>query len=320
MPDYKEDILKNGFEQYTIPLKNDYEGKVVSTLIRRLSPDSNKAVLYIHGFNDYFFQQEMATEFNRHGMNFYALDLRKYGRSYLPHQKFNDIRSLKDYYEEIKQGLNIIHNEGNKTVILCGHSTGGLLATLFIKDHLDKELFDGIILNSPFYEFNVPFYEKLLIPIASFIGKFFPRIKIPGGFSEEYGKSIHKDFYGEWDYILDWKPNIAPYVNLGWIRAIHQGQKMLRKTFNIEKPVLVLHSSHSVTDNKDRSQIQTMDAILNVSQIEHIARNIDGDVEIIPISGGLHDLILSRKDVRNHVYGVIFDWIKRHNYNFRYEK
>ncbi len=30
--------------------------------------------------SDYFFQTEMADQFNQHGYDFYALDLRKYGR------------------------------------------------------------------------------------------------------------------------------------------------------------------------------------------------------------------------------------------------
>ncbi len=40
--------------------------------------NTQKAVLYIHGFIDYFFQTEMAEQFNQHGYDFYALDLRKY--------------------------------------------------------------------------------------------------------------------------------------------------------------------------------------------------------------------------------------------------
>lgn len=42
-----------------IPLQEDYEGKVIATLVRRLSASgSGRAVLYIHGFNDYFFNME----------------------------------------------------------------------------------------------------------------------------------------------------------------------------------------------------------------------------------------------------------------------
>lgn len=311
---YFEDILKDGFKQQTIELKDDYEGRAVATIIRRLSnPDSEKAVLYIHGFNDYFFQREMGHRFNDHGYNFYALDLRKYGRSHLSHQKFNDIRNLKDYYEEITSVLNIIHSENNKETILFGHSTGGLILTLYAKDHAGSKLFDGLILNSPFFEFNKSWFVRKFIPLAAYIGRIFPKLKIPGGFAKEYGENLHKSYSGEWEYDLAWKPNIAPKVNLGWIRAIHKAQVELRRIFKIKQPVLVLHSSLSATDVKDKQQIQTRDAILNVKDIEQIARNIKGDVETVAIEGGLHDLVLSQKPVREKVYNTIFDWLKKNN-------
>ncbi|MFV0536667.1 MAG: alpha/beta hydrolase [Dysgonomonas sp.] len=310
---YKEDILKQGFEQCSIPLKDDYEGKVIATLVRRLIPNLGKAVLYIHGFNDYFFQKELAFKFNEHGLNFYALDLRKYGRSYLPHQKFNDIRNLKNYYEEIFCALEIMRSEGNKEIILLGHSTGGLIVTLFAIDHPNSHLYNGIILNSPFYDFNLSSLEKKTLPILSFLGKKFPTVKIPGGFSKAYGKSIHKDYDGEWNYNLDWKPNVAPHVNLGWIRAIYEAQKELKTELHITCPMLVMHSLHSITNSKDKSQIQTTDIILNTAQINLIASNIEGDVEIIAIENAMHDLILSRKPVRENVYHTIYDWLTRHN-------
>lgn len=308
---YKEDILKDNFEQREIPLKDDYEGKVVATIIRRLPElKSSKAVLYVHGFNDYFFQTEMAYRFNEEGFNFYALDLRKYGRSYLPHQKFNDIRNLKSYYEEILSALNIIRTENNNEVILFGHSTGGLILTLFLKDHPESNLFDALILNSPFYEFNQSWFVKMLLPLVAFLGKFMPNVTVSGGFSEEYGKSIHRSYFGEWNYDLKWKPNLAPKINMGWLRAIYKGQRELMNFFRVSKPVLVLHSEQSVTDIRNKEQIKTSDSILKVKDIIRIAHNMKGKVEITPIKGGLHDLLLSEKKVRENVYSIIFDWIK----------
>jgi len=311
---YTSDILKNDFQQLVIPLDNDYEGRVIATLVRHQSNAfSNKSALYIHGFNDYFFQKELAYKFSEYGINFYALDLRKYGRSFLPHQKFNDIRSLKAYFEEIDKAIEIIHNEGNSKITLIGHSTGGLIVTLFAKYHINKNYFDGIILNSPFFEFNVNPIQKVLIPMASSLGKFFPQIKITGGFSEKYGESIHKNYSGEWEYDLNLKPNLAPKINLGWLRAIYRAQQEMKNKVYIDKPILILYSSKSVTNLNDSSQVATMDSILNVKHIERISENIIGDKEIKAIDGGLHDLVLSRKDVRKEVYQSIFEWMKKKN-------
>jgi len=312
---YREDILKNGFEQQTIRLDDDYEGKVIATLIRRQSINkSDKAILYIHGFNDYFFQKEMAYEFNAHNFNFYALDLRKYGRSYLSHQKFNDARDLRDYFEEILLALDIIRREDNNKVIISGHSTGGLILALFAKDFTGKGIFDGLVLNSPFYEFNKSWFVKKLISFISPIGKLFPKIKIPGGFSKEYGENLHRSFSGEWDYNLEWKPNVAPRVSLGWIRAIYIAQQELKNGVNIYEPVMVLHSSDSMKNMSDTKQIRSMDAILNVADIERTARKINGNVTVEAIKGGIHDLILSAEPVRKAVYQTIFNWLNRQGF------
>ena len=309
---YKEDILQDRFEQRKLSLRDDYEGKVVSTLIRRL-PDnvSGRSLLYIHGFNDYFFQKELAFQLNDHGYSFYALDLRKYGRSYLNHQKFNDIRNIKDYFEEIILALEIIYKEGSKEVYLMGHSTGGLIIALFAKEYTGSGLFSGLLLNSPFFEFNQPYMVKKILPIVACLGKYFPGIKVAGGFSEEYGKYLHESFEGEWDYNLEWKPNVAPMVNLGWVRTMYLAQREIKDSFEIKEPILILHSRYSVTNFSDPSQMKTRDAILDVDSIESIISNIKGNIRIIAVEGGLHDLTLSAKEVRNYVYEVILDWLTR---------
>ena len=71
----------------TLGLGTDYEGEVVASLVRRQpSPAGARAVLYIHGYNDYFFQRHVADFYARQGISFYALDLRKHGRSLRSYQ------------------------------------------------------------------------------------------------------------------------------------------------------------------------------------------------------------------------------------------
>ena len=245
--------------------------------------------------------------------HFYALDLRKYGRSWLSHQKFNDIRDIRVYFEEITLALQMIREEGSRTTVLLGHSTGGLIVTLYAKEHGDSSLFDGIMLNSPFFDFNKSWFVKKCIPFASLVGGFLPGIKITGGFTEQYGKFLHRGSRGEWEYNLAWKPHVAPRINLGWVRAIHKAQRELRQPFEVRKPLLVLHSERSVSNFSDEEQVQSRDAILNVRDIQQVARNIRGQVEIVSVLGGLHDLVLSCKEVRGKVYQIMFDWLERQN-------
>jgi len=310
---YSEDILGDNFENLSIPLKPDYEGEVVATLIRKKSQQvSTLAVLYIHGFNDYFFQKELANHFIDNGYNFYALDLRKYGRSWLDHQKFNNVRSLREYDEEITKALEIIKVEENEKVILMGHSTGGLIVTNYAGNHLQNSLFHGIICNSPFYDFNLNLVErKLGIPFLSFLGRFFPNKLISSGFTKLYGYSLHINKHGEWRYSLQWKPHDIPRVNLGFIKAIYKAQQNIHSGLHIDKPILVLHSDKSIYTKKWTDKLMKGDAVLNVDHIQKYASKLQGDVSIMTINNGMHDLILSRKPVRDATYKNMFDWLKK---------
>ena len=166
---YVPDILGTGYEQLTLSFPDDYEGKVVATLVRKKAAQSTqKAVLYIHGFLDYFFQTEMAEQFNAHGYDFYALDLRKYGRSKLPHQIFYNVLDLNEYDAEITQALEIIGKEQHTQVLLAGHSTGGLTGTLYAAHNPNHPLIKALWANSPFYDFNLSLVEKKFgIPVLS---------------------------------------------------------------------------------------------------------------------------------------------------------
>ena len=88
---HKDTLLgQEGFWALTVVLKPDYDGPVSATLIRR-PPHRERdcAVLYLHGYVDYFFQAHLADYYQHtlaggqsgKGCDFFALDLRKYGRS-----------------------------------------------------------------------------------------------------------------------------------------------------------------------------------------------------------------------------------------------
>ncbi|MCF2492809.1 alpha/beta hydrolase [Dyadobacter chenhuakuii] len=310
---YFADILGNGFKQATIVQPADYEGSVTCTIIKKQTPEkSNKAVLYVHGFNDYFFQEEMAERYIQEGYNFYAVDLRKYGRSFLANQKFNNVRDLSEYFADIDTVLSVMKAEGSEKILLSGHSSGGLIISLYAAERNGKEMFDAILLNSPFFDLNVKsVLKKTAIPVIVKRAEKHPETTISAGLSPLYGESLHKDAHGEWTYNLGWKPHIAPPVNFGWIRAIHLGQLKLSQGLQIDKPVLVLHSAKSIDEKKWSDVMFTGDAVLNVEEIARQAQNIVGQYSIQAIQGGMHDLILSRKPVREEVYSTIFNWAKR---------
>ena len=93
-------------------------------------------MLYIHGFSDYFFQRHMAERFAAEGYAFYALDLRKYGRSLRPGQHGNFCKSLSEYYPDIARAIDVI----GEPVLLAGHSTGGLVCALYMHEGAGREI------------------------------------------------------------------------------------------------------------------------------------------------------------------------------------
>ncbi len=311
-PQYQADILGEGYEQATLNFPDDYEGKVTATLIRKkASQITNKAVLYIHGFIDYFFQTEMAEQFNQHGFDFYALDLRKYGRSILPHQKYYNIHEIAEYDAEITQALDIIGAERHENVLLCGHSTGGLTTTLYVAHHPNHPLIKALWVNSPFYDFNMnPIKRAVGVPSLSRLAQKFPNLQFPSELNKWYAASLHKDLKGEWDFNLDWKKSSYPKVRISFIRAIYEAQKEIHQGVRVDVPVLVMHSHQTKNPRKWGKDAQSSDVILDVKDIQKYAKKIQGDVTIREIPNGVHDLVLSEKTVRDSVYQQLFSWLE----------
>lgn len=308
---YNTDLLENDFEQTRLSLPDDKEGKVVSTLVRRKSEiKTRKAVLYLHGYVDYFFQIEMAEQFNKNGFDFYALDLRKYGRSFMPHQTMFDVSKLEDYDIEIEKALSIIERDAHDSVLLAGHSTGGLIAVNFLSHHKKLAVIKAAWLNSPFFEFNKNFFlRKIAVPVVSEIGEFLPGLTIDSGLPKEYVQSLHKSFKGEWDFNLDWKPVDPVKSTFSFISAIHAAQKKLHSGISVNVPVMVMHSDKSAKPKGWTEDCKRMDIILDVNHIKKYAKTIKGDVTVQAITNGVHDLVLSEKTVRNRVYKVLFEWL-----------
>ena len=310
---YQTDILGENYQQLILDFADDYDGKVVATLVRKKAAQATKkAVLYIHGFSDYFFQTEMAEQFNQHGYDFYALDLRKYGRSKLPHQKFYYVLDLREYDAEITKALEIIGQENHNQVLLAGHSTGGLITTLYAAHYPDHRLIKALWTNSPFYDFYKSVIEKKVgIPLLSEVGERLPNAKFPSGLNQWYTPSLHKDFYGEWDFNLNWKPKSLPFVHLCFVNAIHKAQKEIHRGISLNIPTLIMHSHQSKYPKKWGVDAQQSDVILDVKDMTHNAKKMKGDVQTLAIKNGLHDLVLSAPPVRKKVYEDLFSWLEQ---------
>lgn len=303
--------LDKDYSSEVFSLTPDYEGAVEAVLTY---PNTNKgnreSILYIHGFIDYFFHPHMGEAFLKEGYDFYALDLRKYGRALLSHQHPNYCRSIDEYFEEISLALEQI-SEKSTGIYLLGHSTGGLTASLYMNDGPKKKLVKGLILNSPFLDINLPNWQKALtIWSAKIVAKISNYAKVNGAISPAYAKSIHKDHHGEWDFNKEWKPIKGFPAYFKWFVAIVEAQEKLASS-NIEVPVLVLHSSGSYRTNKFSERAMSHDIVLDIEDIKRVGHKLGNDVTLTPIEDAQHDIFLSQKHVRDKGFQKMFDWLSK---------
>ena len=306
------DVLGPPYERQTIDLGTDDEGPVVATLVRRRAPvPTTRAVLYVHGFNDYFFQTHLADHYTDRGFDFYAIDLRKHGRSLLPHQTPNFIRRVSDYFPELDKAAHIIREEdGHDLLLVNAHSTGGLITPLWAHHVRDAGVVDGLFLNSPFFQLNVPRLTRAtLVPLMGAVTRLRPYAPVRGSVSTVYGYSIHIDHHGEWMFDQAWKPITGFPPRAGWLTAIRAAQARLHAGLNILVPILVACSLRSYKGTVWSDEARSADAVLDVAHIARWAPSLGRHVTIVRIDGGLHDLALSAPPVRSRVFAELDRWI-----------
>ncbi len=307
------DVLGAPYERHTIDLGVDDEGPVVATLVRRrCETPSRRAVLYVHGFVDYFFQTHLADFFVGMGWDFYALDLRKYGRSLLPHQTPNFCRSLTEYFPELDEAARIIRSvDGHDQLLVAAHSTGGLITSLWSHVRQGQGTIDGLFLNSPFFDFNVPWIMRR--PVLEVIGRTSGRspyraIRVTA--QGLYGQSLHAQHRGEWSYDLTWKPLRGFPVRTGWLEAIRRGQRKLRSGLSIDAPVLLACSTRTFRGRRWDDGISLADAVLDVEHMVRWAPRLGPHVTLARFDGGMHDLVLSGAEVRARVFEEVGRWVR----------
>lgn len=306
----KPDLLGEPYYAETIDLADDAEGLVVATLVvRRAEQPTTGAVLHLHGFADYFFQTTAADFWISRGYDFYALDLRKYGRSIRPHQTPNFVLDLEDYFEEVDAVMDrILRRDGHEEVVITAHSTGGLIAALWADSR--RPALSGLVLNSPWLDLHGSYLIRTAGTRAiDQVGARRPYLTIPRNVSGLYGQSLHRDHYGEWDFDLAWKPLESWPVYAGWLRAVRRGHAKVHRGIDVGAPVLVMTSGGSVYPKTWDDAVAGHDIVLNVEQIRKWAHKLADSVTLVRIPGALHDITLSAEPVRTQAFAEIARWL-----------
>ncbi|WP_298458591.1 alpha/beta hydrolase [uncultured Cellulomonas sp.] len=312
--DATPDVLGPGWTSRTLRLAPDHEGEVVATLVHRdddaaTHRPARGAVLYVHGYVDYFFQRHLGDAWAAHGFSFYALDLRKYGRSLRPWQTANDVTDLRTYVEELDAAASVIREQdGHDTLVVLGHSTGGLLAALWAHAHRGRGTVDALVLNSPWFDLNRDWIYRVVVTRAvDVVGRVQPD-RVVGAVGVHYGQSLHVDTGGAWEYDLAWKPHEGFPVRAGWLRAVRRGHARVARGLDIDCPVLLCCAERSGPFDRWHPDLATTDSVLDVEQMVARAPGLGRDVTVVRIPDGVHDLALSAPGPRQRYFDEMLTW------------
>ena len=334
---WQPDVLGPDFSASTFDLgiDPDGEGEITATLVRHepFGPVTG-AVLYVHGFTDYFFQRPLAEFFAQRGYAFYALDLRKCGRSQRPGQTPHHITDLAAYDFELDLAVAEINaGTDGAPLLVAAHSTGGLITALWLDrlraldrprelDPLVSARPRGLVLNSPWFDLQgAPILRTAGTALINGVARVRPLAAIPRNISGAYGESLHDSVHGEWEYDLNYKPLQGYPVTFGFLSAVRRGQARLHRGLDIGVPSLVLHSTETTLSGPEAdgsvADIDSADGVLDVRQIAKWSGCLGGRVSVVPVEGARHDVFLSRTGVRDTAYSELDHWLSSNNDRIR---
>jgi alpha-beta hydrolase superfamily lysophospholipase len=311
------DPLGGDWQQTTLDLGTDRDGPVVATLVRRYpgpAGDAGRpAVLYLHGFNDYFFQTHLADHLRAAGFAFYALDLRKCGRSLRAWQTPHYCTDLREYIPELDAAARLLREAlGHDRLVLMGHSTGGLLAGLWAHRVRDEGVVDAVVLNSPWFDLNAPWFRRVVSArLIDTFGPLQPQRVVARG-AGPYSRRLHVTHGGRWEYDLELKAAAGIPARAGWLRAIRRGHAHLARGLDIRVPVLVCTAAASGPNREDNPDLDRQDTVLDVDHIAARAPRLGTDVTLVRIPDGIHDLSLSDEPARTVFLRTVSDWLADH--------
>ena len=169
--------------------RNEHE-RAALTIKQREGND--QALIWIPGRNDSFYHVHILDRLLEDAkMDLFALDLRRCGRAKLapdgvtecvPPLLAHDSHDFEEYFEELDAVMDFLKRPGDfdpnaeslqdtccgrengyRKVVMYAHSTGALVAALYENRGRSSENIDGYIFNSPFWEWNQPWYETLVL-------------------------------------------------------------------------------------------------------------------------------------------------------------
>ncbi|PKQ14333.1 MAG: alpha/beta hydrolase [Actinobacteria bacterium HGW-Actinobacteria-8] len=294
------DIL-TGFEQASI---------AEVTLVRPLrQPDRPRsAVLHVHGYNDYFFQDHLARWFTDAGHAFYAVDLARAGRSLKPGDTPHYMADVSEQGDGIALALDAISTlHPGLPLVVHGHSTGGLAAAVWAAERPHPSLI-GLILDSPLFGTTLTRTARARLLALPLLAATRPMAVVASAPSI-YAQHQHVSGGGRWQFDFALKRPAGVPVRAAWLAAARRARARVARGLNLQVPVLVAMSDSSGPDVADNPLLDRQDTVLSVDEITRLGPRLGDDVEMVVIPGGVHELSLSRDGPRELYLRTIARWL-----------
>jgi alpha-beta hydrolase superfamily lysophospholipase len=318
---WQPDLLGEGYEQRVLELgpDPDGEGDLAAAVVRRpVRPEEQVtgAVLYVHGFADYFFQTDLADHLAGRGLAFYAVDLHKSGRARRPGQTAHFASDLSQYDAELDAALDLLTaDHPDLPVTVLAHSTGGLITPLWLDRRRRRGStapVAGLVLNSPWFDLQGrPMMRGPVTQALRVLAKVRPfrALDLP---EPTYGHSIHLSGAGEWDFDVDLKPLAGFPVTVGWLNAVRRGHAALHRGLDVGVPSLVLRSDKTHFSRTYSEACDRADTVLDVRQIARWAGCLGDETTVVPVTDARHDVFLSLTEPRRAAYDALDRWLDAH--------
>ncbi|AKK03392.1 alpha/beta hydrolase [Corynebacterium epidermidicanis] len=344
--DWDEDVLGDGFQRRTFELgpDPDVEPPIVATVVRYFPSSalnfnsgnpstlqqlkeqhagksefhSRPAIMYVPGTRDYFFHRHVAEYLHQQGFAVYVVDLRKCGRSHRKGQLRHYVSDAVLYFKDLKIVSEFILAQGHPQLIAMGYSFSGQVLAHWL-DHLrrtdDQHIrpaISGSSFNNPWIELTYPDWcVRIARVVAPILATWSPEMRLYQKKLATYVESLHKDYHGEWDFDLTYKPRGGHTKYWGWVNeAIKLIDRVQSGAVNCGVPVLVMCSLRSSSARVFGDDTHTTDLVLNVDRIINYASLLGSDVTYIPIKDATHDVFLSQQRPRAQALHTCIDWLR----------
>ncbi|GAA4727421.1 alpha/beta hydrolase [Isoptericola chiayiensis] len=289
-----------------------------ATLVRRADGLSAPRgyVLHVHGYNDYFFQTQLVDALAQVGLECWAVDLRRAGRSLLrddggpaagapPHFA----ASLREFGADLDAALAVLRaRAGGAPVAVHAHSTGGLTAAMWTHARGVRGP-DALVLDSPFLDLTGSWLSRQVSSgVLGVLGRMRP-LAVLSTHPSVYATYQHVDAGGRWEFDTRLKKPEGQPVRAAWLRAVRRAQLRLARGLAIACPVLVGRSAASGVDSPANPRLDAQDTVLDTRRIAALVPRLGPDVAEAVVDGGVHDLLLSAPPAREAYLTAVTEFL-----------